>query len=91
MIVSDDLGFNDVSFHGSNQIPTPNIDTLARDGLALYNYHVNPSCSPSRATFMTGRAMIHHSVYGPFRVGGPESLDTAFTLLPQYLQRLQYR
>ena len=91
MIVSDDLGFNDVSFHGSTQIPTPHLDALASGGLALYNYHVSPSCSPSRATFMTGRHMIHHSVFGPFRGGGPEALDSAFTLLPQYLRRLNYR
>ena len=33
-------GWNDVGFHGSNQIPTPNIDSLAWDGLVLHTYHL---------------------------------------------------
>ena len=47
---SDDLGWNDVSFHGSTQIGTPHIDTIAEEGVALYNYHIQPVCSPTRAT-----------------------------------------
>jgi hypothetical protein len=37
-IVSDDLGFNDVSIHGSPQIPTTNLDGLARNGVLLHRY-----------------------------------------------------
>jgi arylsulfatase A-like enzyme len=53
LIVVDDVGFNDLSIHGS-EIRTPNIDTLMRDGVVLTDFHVAPTCSPTRAMLMSG-------------------------------------
>src|SRR5262245_47355603 len=56
LIVSDDLGYADIGVHGSRDIPTPNIDRIAREGVRFADAYVSgPYCSPSRAGLMTGR------------------------------------
>ncbi|WP_395747222.1 sulfatase [Prosthecobacter sp.] len=56
LIVADDLGYNDVGFQGSTEIPTPNLDKLAAQSLVCTNGYVShPFCSPTRAGIMTGR------------------------------------
>jgi len=51
--MGDDLGFSDIGSFGS-EISTPNLDTLAKEGKVLTNYHTNPVCSPARVSFLTG-------------------------------------
>ena len=56
VIMTDDLGYSDVGFNGSEEIPTPNIDRIAQKGVKFTNgYTPYPVCSPSRAGFITGR------------------------------------
>lgn len=54
ILVADDLGWADVGFHGGD-IPTPNLDRLAADGVELARHYTCPVCSPTRAGLMTGR------------------------------------
>ncbi|RWR99437.1 arylsulfatase B-like protein, partial [Dinothrombium tinctorium] len=92
IIVADDLGWDDVSFHGSKQIYTPNIDALASDGITFTNYYVSPLCTPSRSALLTGKHPIHigtqHFVIAAASPWGT-SLDVK--MFPQYLKELGYK
>src|SRR5688572_23428766 len=52
-ILADDLGWNDVGYHGS-EIRTPNIDRLAEEGVRLEGHYTMPWCSPTRAAILAG-------------------------------------
>ena len=53
VMLADDMGFSDIGCYGS-EIPTPNLDALAADGLRFTNFHNMSRCCPSRATLLTG-------------------------------------
>ncbi len=56
IILADDLGYADVSFNGSKDIPTPNIDRIAKHGVMFKQAYVSYAvCGPSRAGLLTGR------------------------------------
>ena len=59
LIVADDLGYADLGIHGSKQIPTPYIDSIAKNGILFTSGYVSsPVCSPSRAGLMTGKNQV---------------------------------
>ena len=53
LIVADDLGYSDIGSFGGG-IATPTLDQLADEGLQLSNFHVLPTCSPSRSVLLSG-------------------------------------
>src|SRR5262245_18084745 len=56
VILADDLGYGDVGDNGGKDIPTPNIDSIAKNGVRFTDGYVScPVCSPTRAGFLTGR------------------------------------
>jgi len=56
VIISDDMGYADIGCHGCKDIKTPNIDSIAQNGIRFTNGYVScPVCSPTRAGLATGR------------------------------------
>lgn len=55
ILLADDQGWGDLATNGNTSVSTPNIDSLARDGVKLDRFFVCPVCSPTRAEFLTGR------------------------------------
>lgn len=67
-VMTDDQGYGDLGFTGNPVVKTPHIDRLATESSQLKDYHVAPTCSPTRATLLTGhwtdRTGVWHTVNG---------------------------
>jgi len=94
VIVADDLGYADVGFSGCADIPTPNIDSLARNGVRFSNgYVTHPYCSPSRAGLLSGRYQqrFGHEANPTFLPEDTQvGLPVTETLLPKLLADAGY-
>ncbi len=58
LLVSDDTGYGDLGPYGGGEgrgMPTPNIDRLASEGMTMFSFYAQPSCTPGRAAMQTGR------------------------------------
>ena len=89
IILADDLGWNDVSYHGS-EIKTPNIDKLISSGVELDRFYVQPTCSPTRAELMTGKSAMRLGITRPISKNQKLGLGLEEKILPQYLKELNY-
>ena len=92
IILTDDLGWGDVSYHGGF-IPTPNIDQLAEDGVELNRFYANPVCSPTRASLLTGLHIFNHGVVRPFMNPAAEQtgMPPELKIMPQYFKEAGYQ
>ena len=68
LVITDDQGYGDLSCHGNPILKTPHIDALYRESVRLIDYHVAPTCSPTRAALQSGhwtdRTGVWHTIMG---------------------------
>ena len=73
VIVSDDQGYHDLGCFGSQEVMTPHLDRLAKEGAKLTNFYVTwPACTPSRGSLLTGRYPQRNGVYDMIRNEAPD-------------------
>ncbi|XP_046852681.1 arylsulfatase B-like [Xenia sp. Carnegie-2017] len=90
-IFADDYGFNDVGYHGS-EIKTPVLDKLAKEGVILEKYYVQPICTPTRSTMLTGRYQIHTGLqHGVIYPAQPNSIPLDETIVAEKLKQSGYK
>ena len=63
LIITDDQGYGDMSCHGHPLLKTPHMDKLHGESLRMTDFHVDPTCSPTRAALLTGRYSTRTGVW----------------------------
>ena len=89
-LLIDDLGYADCGFNGGKQILTPNIDRLAKAGAVLEHHYVQPVCSPTRSTLLTGRYPTRTGVYSVVTPHATWGLPLAERTLADALKQAGY-
>jgi arylsulfatase A-like enzyme len=95
LIITDDVGYGDVGSYGAPDIATPNIDSLARDGVRLTDFYANgPSCSPTRTGLISGRYQQRYGLEAPLgsqaQADWERGLPATGHSLPQLLKNNGY-
>ena len=83
LVMTDDQGYGDVGAHGNSMIKTPNMDRLRAESVRLTDFHVDPTCSPTRSALMSGRystrtGVSYNRLWAFYRRSHGGSFDTLF-------------
>jgi arylsulfatase A-like enzyme len=89
LIITDDQGYGDIAAHGNTMIRTPHLDRLHAQSVRFTNFHVDPTCSPTRAALLTGRYSTRAGVW--HTVMGRSILFRDELTLPEILEANGYR
>lgn len=87
-ILTDDQGYGDLSCHGNPILKTPNLDRLHKEGVRFTDFHVSPTCSPTRSALFTGRHEFKNGI--THTINERERLTLKATTLAQVLQTAGY-
>jgi arylsulfatase len=88
-IITDDQGYGDMSCHGNPILKTPNLDRLHDEGVRFTDFHVSPTCSPTRSALMTGRHEFRNGV--THTILERERLTLQATTVAQVLKSVGYQ
>src|SRR5262249_48875430 len=89
LIMTDDQGYGDLGCHGNPHLKTPSLDRLHQESVRFTDFHVSPTCSPTRSALMTGRHEFKNGV--SHTINERERLTLTAITLPQVLKRAGYR
>lgn len=89
LVLTDDQGWGDLSYHGNDSIDTPVLDQLAKTGVAIDRFYVSPVCAPTRASLLTGR--YHLRTGCTWVTHRKEVMRSAETTLAEILKSAGYR
>lgn len=89
-VVMDDVGWADLSYTGTGVIQTPTLDHLAAGGLKLSNHYVHPTCTPTRASLLTGMYSYKTGLSFAIVPGSPAGLDEHILTMPRIFRDAGY-
>jgi arylsulfatase A-like enzyme len=88
LIMTDDQGYGELACHGNPILKTPHLDQLYRESIRFTDFHVSPTCSPTRASLMTGRHEFRSGV--THTINERERLSLKATTIAQVLKAAGY-
>ncbi len=88
LILTDDQGHGEIAAHGNPVIKTPHLDALHADSVRFTDFHVDPTCSPTRAALLTGRYSTRTGVW--HTINGRSLMNGAELTLPEILKANGY-
>lgn len=87
-LLTDDQGYGDISAHGNPILKTPNLDRLHDEGVRFTDFHVSPTCAPTRSALLTGRHEFKNGI--THTIQERERLTPNATTLAQVLKTAGY-
>jgi arylsulfatase A-like enzyme len=89
LIMTDDQGYGEIGAHGHPYLKTPNLDQLWKESVRLTDYHVDPTCSPTRSALMSGRYSTRTGVW--HTINGRSLMATEEWTVAETFQSQGYR